>query len=190
MDDIKPKIGKVIVAEGKDDVSAILRAVDAEIYTTGGLGLSEDDLKELEKISRRNGIIIFTDPDYAGEKIRRMVAARIPSALHAFIDKEKAKDRKNGKVGVEHASPGDILEALSSLRSPADEQRGDYTMADLLDWGLVMKEGSSDLREAFCEELGIGICSGKKLLKRLNLFNIGREDVTAALGRAETRAGI
>ena len=36
----KPKIKEVIVVEGKDDVSALRKAVEADILITTGLGLT------------------------------------------------------------------------------------------------------------------------------------------------------
>ena len=37
---MKPRIKEIIVVEGKDDVSALRRAVDADIVITSGLGLT------------------------------------------------------------------------------------------------------------------------------------------------------
>ena len=54
----KPKIKEVIVVEGKDDVSALRRAVEADILITTGLGLTKDKITEIiwSMLKGHNGI--------------------------------------------------------------------------------------------------------------------------------------
>ena len=63
-------IGEVIIVEGKSDVAAIRQAVEADCLITGGFSLSPALLGQIEAAYRRRGIIIMTDPDSAGERIR------------------------------------------------------------------------------------------------------------------------
>ena len=95
----KKRIEQIIVVEGRDDTAAILRSVD---YETAG-------------------IIIFTDPDTAGEQIRRRLAERYPKAEHAFLDRSQAE--KDGDIGIENASPESIREALAKAHRPASADR-------------------------------------------------------------------
>ena len=64
-------IKEVIVVEGRDDITAVKAAIDAEVIASNGFGYKKDFIETLKKISQRRGIIILTDPDYAGEQIRR-----------------------------------------------------------------------------------------------------------------------
>lgn len=50
-------------------------------------------------------MIILTDPDHAGERIRKIVSAKVPGCKHAFIP-EKDATRK-GDIGVENAFQSD-----------------------------------------------------------------------------------
>ena len=77
-------IKEVIVVEGKDDVTAVKAAVDAEVITTHGFGFGKKLLNTLKELQKRRGIIIFTDPDHTGEKIRRDIERAVPGAKHAF----------------------------------------------------------------------------------------------------------
>ena len=61
-------IKETIVVEGKDDISNIKSAVDCEIIATNGLAFGKDLIEKLKEIDKRCGIIIFTDPDFAGKK--------------------------------------------------------------------------------------------------------------------------
>ena len=55
---MKKHIKEIIVVEGKDDVSAVRRAVDATILTTSGMGLEERRLREIAALGKRQGVII------------------------------------------------------------------------------------------------------------------------------------
>ena len=70
------KIKEVIIVEGKSDIARVRQAVDAEIIPTYGFGLSPETLSDIEAAYRRCGIIILTDPDGAGERIRRYLTQR------------------------------------------------------------------------------------------------------------------
>ena len=56
---MKPKIKEVIVVEGKDDVSALRRAVEADILITTGLGLTEKRIEEIKVMAERQGVIVL-----------------------------------------------------------------------------------------------------------------------------------
>ena len=96
-------IKEAIIVEGRDDTAAINRAVSALTIETHGFGMPESMWGIIKKAYENQGIIIFTDPDYAGNKIRRKIADRFPDCKQAFLPKGKAL--KNGNVGVENATP-------------------------------------------------------------------------------------
>ena len=79
---------EVLVVEGKMDVAAIRKALEADCIVTGGFSLGKRTLTDIEAAYKRRGIIILTDPDSAGERIRRFLAQRFPEAAHAFIPRE------------------------------------------------------------------------------------------------------
>ena len=63
-------IKEVIVVEGKSDVLAIGRALEADCLITGGFGLSKRAMNDIKAAYEKRGIIILTDPDGAGERIQ------------------------------------------------------------------------------------------------------------------------
>lgn len=67
----KPKIKEVIVVEGKKDTEKIQLAVDASTIETQGMALEEETLRLIEHAQKEQGVIVFTDPDYPGETIRK-----------------------------------------------------------------------------------------------------------------------
>ena len=166
-------IKETIVVEGKDDIANVKRAVDCEMIATNGLGFGEDLINRLIKINERCGIIILTDPDYAGKRIRARLARHIPSAKHAYIDRKKAI--KKGDLGVENADPEVIIDALKCAKAEATSRREEFTMADLVKNGLSIGDGSRERRAKLGDLLGIGYYNSKGLLAKLNSFGeIGR----------------
>ena len=65
-------IKEVIVVEGKSDVLAIGRALEADCLITGGFGLSKRAMNDIKAAYEKRGIIILTDPDGAGERRQSM----------------------------------------------------------------------------------------------------------------------
>ncbi|SDJ82250.1 ribonuclease M5 [Natronincola ferrireducens] len=172
-------IKEIIVVEGKDDVAAIKRAVDAELITTGGFALPPGVMERIKRAAEKRGVIIFTDPDFAGEKIRKTIAAQVPNCKHAFLPREKAM--KNGDIGIENASPENILIALKNARSQTIEKRQEFTQRDLIINQLIGSEQAAVRRDHLGKLLGIGYGNAKQFLNRINNYGITREEWQKAL---------
>jgi len=178
------RIQEVIVVEGRDDVTAVKQAVDAEVIITGGFGFKPDLFKRLREAQKRKGIIVLTDPDQAGNWIRRQIAEQVPGARHAFIEKKNALDAV-GDVGVEYASPEVIRAALEAARVQLDNEADRFDESDLVSADLSGGSDSARRRLWLGEWLGIGFCNGKQFLHRLNRLGVTREEWIEALERLE-----
>lgn len=174
-------IKEVVIVEGKDDINAVKRAVEAEIITTSGMGITEAILARIEAAQKRCGIIVFTDPDFPGQKIRSIISQRIPEAKHAYLTQDKARCKKTGKIGIEYAQPEDISEALRTAKAVIQRVSPEYTTLDLWQWGLMGSAGGGKRRQQVADLLGLGQTNGKQFLRRLNSFNITREEISQAL---------
>ena len=171
-------IKEIIVVEGKDDIAAVKAAVDAQVFATGGLWFGKKTLERLKKMGERNGIILLTDPDYAGDKIRSRIAWAIPGCKHAFMPREYAI--RKGDIGVENASKEAIKEALLKAHPMMMKKRETFTLAMLYAHGLI-GPNSNERREKMGKILGIGYGNGKQFLERLNHFGIGEKEYAQAL---------
>ncbi len=172
-------IKEVIVVEGRDDVNAVKRAVDAEIIITHGFGITKDTLRRIKFANERKGIIIFTDPDFAGESIRKTIAREIKGCKHAFLPREKAI--KDGDIGIENATPDSIREALSKVRSQVSQRREEFKKIDLIINDLEGSYNASKRRDVLGRILGIGYGNSKQFLNRLNNYGVTREEFENAL---------
>ncbi|MDY3006735.1 ribonuclease M5 [Anaerococcus sp. AGMB00486] len=172
-------IKETIVVEGKDDITNIKSAIDCELIATNGLAFGHDLIDRLKEIDKRCGIIIFTDPDFAGKKIREKIAKEIPNAKHAFLDRNKAI--KKGDLGIENASKDDIINALKNAHASTRQRREEFTIKDLLDNNLTLSKSSKERRARLGDILSIGYFNSKQLLSKLNSFNISREEFESAV---------
>lgn len=181
----KMKIKEIIVVEGKDDTVAIKRALDADTIETNGSAVNASVIEQIKLAQEKRGVIIFTDPDYPGERIRHIVSSNVPGCRHAFLPKKLAKPKSGKGIGVEHASPEAIREALKEAQFIKEAYIEEISQQDLLDAGLIGGPGSKTKREKLGLKLKIGYTNGKQLYKRLNMFQITREAFLKAMFEIE-----
>ena len=200
-------IEEIIVVEGRDDTAAIKQSVDAVTIETHGYGIRPDTWDTIAKAHQEKGIIVFTDPDHAGEQIRRRILERFPDAKEAFLDRGLAE--KDGDIGIENASPESIRQALQkahctisgagiagadiagadtgadgadTVAGSVNRKSGEvFTSDDMFRWGLSGSEGSSERRSRLGSALGIGFANSKTFLQRLNRFGITRNEIEQEL---------
>jgi len=172
-------IKEVIVVEGRDDYIAVKSAVDAEIIVTGGFALPRGVMERIKIARERRGVIIFTDPDHAGERIRNTISKKISGCKHAFLPVELAT--KDGDIGIENAAPQDIIDALSKARAESIEKRQEFNISDLIENNLLGSSDSGIMRDKIGRTLGIGHANGKQFLSRLNNYGITREEFCSSL---------
>lgn len=172
-------IKEVLVVEGKMDIVAIDKAVEADCIITGGFSLKPKTLDDIEKAYKKRGIIILTDPDSAGERIRKFLAKRFPDAKHAFVPKEDAT--ANDDIGIEQASPEAIRKALEKVRTLNWEPTNNFSSTDLIMAGLSGGAAASEKRAELGAKLGIGYANAKTFLLRLNHYGVSREEFEQAL---------
>lgn len=179
----KEKISEIVVVEGKDDTKRLQQVLDVDTIETNGSALNNETLDKIKHAQRVRGVIVFTDPDFPGEKIRKQIMAVVPDAKHAFISREKgAPKKKHGSLGVEHASNEAIIQALKDVSTPTTESfESEIAIEDLIQFGLIAGNGSRVRREKLGEKLNIGYTNGKQLKKRLSMFQISKETFLVAM---------
>lgn len=175
------KINEVIVVEGEHDATRIKQLFDADFIVTNGSAISQDTLNLIKQVNTSRGIIVFCDPDFPGEQIRKKIMEVIPHAKHAFVRKEKAIDKKKNKVGVEHVSDDELIRALEYVVTFNDNQTT-ITWNDYLKLGLV---GNKQRRMQVCDKVNIGYCNAKTLYKRLNMLSLSFDDLLMILGEID-----
>lgn len=182
----KKNFNAIVVVEGKDDTIRLKQFFPGiETIETNGSAVSEQVLAELKKLSKTREIIIFTDPDFNGERIRRIVTAAVPTAKQAFITRKEGEPEKRGNsLGVEHASKEALTRALSQLYE-VKVAESDLTEEAYRFLGLAGGRGSRQLREKVGEILGIGYGNSKHFYQRLHTFGISLNELVQAVKKVQ-----
>ena len=107
---MKPRIRELIVVEGKHDSENLKKYYDCDTIETGGTGFTEETIRLIARAKEKRGVIIFTDPDSPGNRIRSALNQAVPGCQNAYVDKQDARTEK--KVGIEHAGEEVLKEAL------------------------------------------------------------------------------
>lgn len=179
------RIKETIVVEGLYDKIKLSSFIDGIIIMTNGFRVFSDDriLQSIKKLALETGIVILTDSDMAGFKIRNYVKQALPPQCvkHAYIPDVKGKEKrkrepgKEGLLGVEGIDKTVILNSLITAGCTIDGTSTDdrvgrtITKADLYKLGLSGGEGSSEKRKALANLLGIPMkISSNMLLDLLN----------------------
>lgn len=176
------KLKETIVVEGRYDKARLANLFDATILETGGFGIFRDKqrLALLRRLAQSCGIILLTDSDMAGFKIRSYIAGAIPNGrvVHVYVpdvygkESRKAAPSAEGKLGVEGIEDKLILEAFEKaglLGKACREPVRPITKLDLYEDGLSGGENSAEKRRALCIALHLPVRLGvNSLVKVLN----------------------
>lgn len=179
------KIKEIIVVEGKDDTVAVKRAVNADTIETNGSAINAETIEMIKLAQSTRGVIVLTDPDYPGEKIRSTIKEAVPNCKHAFIDKVDAIEKRGKGVGVEHASSEVIREALKFAHTMEEEAQEFISLAELHMLGFTGGKGSKERRKQLGTILKIGYANGKQLHSRLMQFGITEQQFRKALSEID-----
>ena len=179
------KIDRAVIVEGRYDKIKLASILDAVIIETEGFGIFNN--KEKQRLIRRladtKGILILTDSDSAGFKIRSFIKGIVPAEKikHAYIpdifgkEKRKTEPSKEGKLGVEGVKKELILEALEKAgvfcEETEIEEKREITKLDLYEDGLSGRENSDELRKKLLSHLSLPErLTSNALVQILNTF--------------------
>lgn len=174
---MKKIIDGILVVEGKSDVAYLSNYFEAEFVITNGSEISKDTIDYLKHSNKQ--IIVLTDPDSPGKRIRDVLDQNIPNLKHCFIEKKYAV--KHGKVGVAECDIDEIVRALEHSFTPQKDFIETISMSDLYELGLIGEKDSSNKREKVSKFYNLGFSNAKTFYKRLNSLKITKKDLEALL---------
>ncbi len=163
------KLTQAVVVEGKYDRMKLSSILDTTIVETNGFRIfsDEDTVSMLKTLAKKCGLIIMTDSDFAGFRIRNFLKNKITegTVIDAFLpdvcgkEKRKAHPSKEGLLGVEGFCEKDILEALKRAgivdckaeNAPSEK----ITRFDLFELGLSGGKNSNQKRAVILKKLNL-----------------------------------
>lgn len=156
------KLKEAVIVEGRYDAVKLDSVIDALIITTEGFNIFKDEEKAelIRRLALTDGIVVLTDNDSAGFKIRKYISditaggrvfnAYVPEVMGK--EKRKAVAGKEGIIGVEGIS-GELIEKAireavgeSAEFNASDERR--ITLNDLYEDGFSGRKDSESRRNA------------------------------------------
>lgn len=175
------KIDEAIIVEGKYDKIKISSIIDAVIIVTNGFGIFKDTekLELIRYYAKKTGIIILTDSDSAGRKIRGYIKGAVKDGnirnvhIPDIFGKEKRKKTASaeGKLGVEGIDVHTLIYAFekAGITSSKRTSPPDITKLTLYELGLNGGNNSSMLRRELQKSLGLpSLLSAGALIEVLN----------------------
>ena len=154
----KSKIQQVVVVEGKTDTNHLKKLFNVDTIETNGSALNATTLHLIKQVASTRGIILFLDPDYTGNLIRKKISQYLDKYDEAFIVKDSWKTKK---IGVNEASDENVIRY-----SKNDQQSISLKEYQKLNIDTYSK------REWICKLYNIPYSNNKQLLKRLNMLKI------------------
>lgn len=178
----KLKIPYAIVVEGKYDKIKLSSIVDAVIIVTNGFGIykNKETVELVRYYAEKTGIVILTDSDTAGFRIRGHIKSIVPKGKIINLyspeifgkEKRKTEPSKEGKLGVEGIS-AEKLRAIFEKAGITGEltQKGDpITNLDFYELKLSGSECSNAYRKQLLKEMGLPEnLTSKALLEAVNV---------------------
>lgn len=180
----KLRVKYPVIVEGRYDKAKLSTLMEGDIIQTDGFRIFSDKNKMglIRRLAERGGVVILTDSDRAGFRIRGHIAGALPpeKVIHVYIpeilgkERRKAKPSAQGTLGVEGMEAEVLREALRKagvLEGEEQPPRKAITKGDLYRLGFSGGEGSAALREALRQRLnlprGIGPNALPGILTRL-----------------------
>lgn len=192
---------QVLLVEGKYDAARLHNLVEGTILTTDGFRVMKDRALQrmLQQLGRTQGLIILTDSDAAGFKIRHFVTGLVGAAyvLQAYVpaipgkEARKAQPGKEGLLGVEGISDDQLLQSLhDALQSAPTESPVDssdnvqpITYTDLYEWGISGTANSAERRRRLLQRLGLPPRLSKKELLQVLTTLYTRESLAQQIAQ-------
>lgn len=162
------KIDIPIIVEGKYDKITLENVVDTLIIPTNGFRIFKDKDKcdLIRAFAKRDGIIVLTDSDSAGNLIRNHIKNIVADGkiINVYVpqlkgkEKRKASASKEGFLGVEGLSKEVLTKALLKSGVTACEvaEKGvKITKTDMYVCGLSGVENASENRKTLLKYLSL-----------------------------------
>ena len=179
----KIKVKQIIVVEGKYDAVKLDSFIDGLIIPVNGFSIFKDTEKKqlLKQLGEKNGIILLTDSDTAGFKIRNYISNICKKAkiTNVYIPQVKGKEprkaapSKEGTLGVEGIDKQTLIKCFADAGitnlGTAEVNKSQLTYLDLFQLGLSGTENAAENRAIVCKKLAIpDKLSKKSFLEVLN----------------------
>lgn len=162
------KLRQPVIVEGRYDRIRLSSVIDGVMIETGGFRIFKDKelLASLRHLANTTGVIIMTDSDDAGFRIRNFLKSALgkhAKITHVYIpsvkgvESRKAAPSAEGLLGVEGLDAETLLHALerAGVGCQQVEKKSDLSTADLFCAKLTGAANSAERRRKLLAKLSL-----------------------------------
>lgn len=177
----KLKIPYAVVVEGKYDKIKLSSIIDSPIIVTNGFGIykNSETARLIRYYAEKTGIVILTDSDTAGFRIRGHIKSIVPKGKIINLyspeicgkEKRKIQPSKEGKLGVEGISAEKLRKLFvdSGLVNDAKSSENPITSLDFYELKLSGNSNSTLYRKQILNAMNLPEnLTAKALLEAVN----------------------
>lgn len=177
----KLKIPYAVVVEGKYDKIKLSSIIDSPIIVTNGFGIykNSETARLIRYYAEKTGIVILTDSDTAGFRIRGHIKSIVPKGKIINLyspeicgkEKRKIQPSKEGKLGVEGISAEKLRKLFvdSGLVNDAKSSENPITSLDFYELKLSGSSNSGLYRKQILNAMNLPEnLTAKALLEAVN----------------------
>lgn len=163
----KLSVKQIVIVEGKYDKIKLSSIIDGLIIETDGFRIykNKEKIELIKRLGKENGIIILTDSDVAGFKLRSFLRSFLNNAeiINIYIPQVKGKEKRKAAPGKENllgveGIEADLLRKLiaDAVESkPNEDNQKKITGADFYKDGLSGGENAQELRIKLAKKLSL-----------------------------------
>lgn len=171
----KINIDGVLIVEGKDDVSYLSSFINVYFFITNGYDLSKEKIDFLNYASKRNKLIIFTDPDDAGNNIRKKLKENVSPIYEAKVKLVIRKNKK--KTGIAEIEKEEIMSSLKEYISDKEINKNNYRLSSL----ISLSDNPKEKREKLIKKYHLVRGNNKLIEEQLNILKIDVAEIKGEL---------
>lgn len=171
---------EIIIVEGKSDLQKLKKIFGENLITieTNGLGFDNKKLNLIKELSKNNKIIIFTDPDGPGKKIRETLIEYLDTDVYNAFILKKDINKNSKKIGIAEANETAIKNALNNLIT-YNKNNESISWNEYVNNNFYLKINRNKMTSYYnlSEKL-----SSKSLFKWINWMNLKVSDIEKIIG--------
>lgn len=188
------KVSMPIIVEGKYDRIKLAQFIDGVIIETSGFKVfkNKELIDSLRNLSLTKGIIVLTDSDSSGFKIRNFLKSVLPQnakITDVYIPQIKGKEKRKisssseGLLGVEGLDEDTIISCFDRAKITSSFKKNtiSLTKSNLYDLGLIGKKDSAQKRREILKKMSLPTyISANTMIKMINML-LTEEEFTSLL---------
>ena len=172
---MKKCVNGFLIVEGQADKAFLASFLDCEIVVLDGFNIPRRTINYVLARSKLTTPLLLSDPDEAGENIRKRVNTMVPNVVNLYLNFDNRKIYK--KHGVAESTKESVLTLLKPYLGVYN-CFSDVNLFDLINYEEMF---GKSFYELISKKFSLGTTNKKMILQRLKYLNVQKKDIDKAL---------